>query len=248
MKMKCVLSVLFIMFFTMSLAGQTDYQNIKLKFVTPLDYQRWVLVDDFEFSKINNWDLNASSQKSSEQKSESTELKAYFKKTEPSLVFSSLKTGRFLMDNYKDNSSCLGVKVSFPELIRASVFLKAKQSYQMDGYCKKIALWVLGRGRNVDFELILKDYLGRNYPVFVSKLDFLGWKYCEVSIPSYIPQNYDLYPQRKVIELAGFQVTCIPSQFADEQHKTFYVYIDQVEALLDQYAKTYPGLEISDEW
>lgn len=228
------------------LAGQKETKAMKLRFKTSLDFQKWAVLDSFEFDKLNNWEL--SSAKTADEPAAGGGIKTYFKKIEPSLVFSQIKGGRFFFEEYAQNRSCLGVKVLFPELISASVFLIPKESYKVDGLCKKIGLWLLGRGKNVDFSIVVRDYMSRKYPLFVTKLDYLGWQYFEVTVPPHIPQNYDSFPQKELIEIAGFMATFHPGKFADELHRPVYIYMDQLEALLDQNVTAYPGMEIQDNW
>ncbi len=237
---------LFIIIMVLSFINVVDAQlarNIKLKFETPLDLQRWSIVDDF--NKCDNWELSSST--TSEITGQG--IPTYFRKVEPGVKFLSVSgEPRFFTDEYKNNPSCLGVKVVFPEMSKAIVTLKPKENYKIDGRCKKIALWLLGRGRDVDFGIIIRDYLGKNYYLDVTKLNFVGWKYFKIDVPLYIPQSFDIYPQRMTIEIVGFYVVNHPTQYADTLYQPFYLYIDQLEVLVDRFTQQYPGIEIEDNW
>jgi len=221
----------------------------KLKFITPYDLQRWTIIDDFNFDKIKNWTLTSSDTKKVEKLPVNVNIPVvYLKKISPGVKFSAVEGGRFLTEQYKNNPYCLGVKVVFPRMAATSVFLKPDKPYQLNGYCKKISLWLLGRGRDVDFELVIKDYLGRLYYLYVTKLNYLGWRYFEINIPAEVPQNFNEYPQRETISIEGFLITNHPKKYTGEVYKPFYLYIDELEVLLDRNYKIYPGLEIKDNW
>ncbi len=233
--------------FSISLYAQgEDAGEKKLKFVTPMDLVRWTVLDDY--SVLDKWDLSATPEKKEDMKLG----KAYYKKTEPGVIFQHVLGGRFankyMTDKYGKNPSCLGIKILFPEFSREHVFIGPKESWKIDGVCKQICVWLLGRGNNIDLEIMLRDYLGRTYFLPVAKLDFLGWKYFEINIPFYIPQNFNIYPQRETIEIVGFLAANNPEQYSGKIVKPVYIYFDQFEALIDRFADYYPGLEVSDDW
>ncbi len=236
---------IFLLMFSTSLYAQETGEK-KLKFVTPLDMVKWTVLDDF--STLDKWDLSAAPEKNEDMKSG----KAYYKKTEPGVVFQHVVgerfTDKYQKDKYGKNPSCLGVKILFPEFSKEHVFIGPKESWKIDGVCKLIWVWLLGRGNNVDLEIILRDYLGRTYFLPVANLDFLGWKYSKIKVPYYIPQSFNVHPQRKTIEILGFFAANNPAQYADRVHEPIYIYIDQFEVMVDRFADYYPGLEIQDEW
>lgn len=248
--MRKVLIIIFIIIFYGSLSAQSKVEEMKLKFITPFDFQRWTVIDDFNFNKINNWELSPET----ETKKINSLIPAetipvlFYKKVAPGVKFSAVQGKRFLTSQYKDNPYCLGVKIVFPEMFETTVFLKPKEDYQLNGVCRKISLWILGRGRNVDFQIVIKDYLNRPYFLNVGKLNYLGWKYWEIDIPIEIPQKFDIYPQRETIKIVGFLVTNHPTQYIEELYQPCYIYIDQLEVLLNNYMDIYPGLEIKDDW
>ncbi len=243
MKRLSIIIILYIFGIT-SLNAQLA-RTMKLKFITPLDFERWTIIDDFNFDKINNWDL---SEKTGTEPSKQG-VPVYFKKIEPGVKFLSIRGDeRFFTDEYKNNLACLGAKIIFPELHQVIVSLFPKESYKIDGHCKKLAMWLLGRGRNYDFGIIIKDYMNRYYYLDVAKLDFIGWRYFEIEIPPYIPQSFDIHPQRMTIAISGFYVINQPSRYADMLYRPFYLYIDQLEGLIDKFTRQYPGVEILDNW
>ena len=68
-------------------------------------------------------------------------------------------------------------------------------------------------------------------------------------MPLYVPQDYNVYPQRRTIEVLGFLAANRPEQYSDIKYKPTYIYFDQFEVKSDRFADYYPGLEIKDdEW
>ncbi len=220
----------------------------KLKFITPLDLQRWTIIDDFNFDKVKNWKLSTDTKKVEKLDLGNNIPVIYYKKMQPGVKFSSVEGGRFLSVKYENNPYCLGVKVIFPRMISASVFLQPNEPYKLTGVAKKISLWLLGRGRDVDVEIVLKDFLNRLYYLPVANMNYLGWKYFEIDVPQDIPQNANEYPQRQLLDIMGFLVTNHPKRFAEDIYQPFYLYIDELEVLLDENINNYPGLEIKDNW
>lgn len=229
-------------FLTCNLFAQKAYYD-SLRKQNAFDINFWNTLDDMNFGKINKWDLS----KKTVEEGKPGVMKL-FKKVEPGVPFRRVEGERFLYSEYDNNPACLGVKILFPEMISASVSLIPKETYKLDGYCKKIGFWILGRGRDVDLEIIIKDYLGKFYYLEAGKVDFLGWRYIEINIPPTIPQDFEAFPQKELLEFVGFVFTNNPKRYADELYQPFYVYIDQIEAYLDNYISVYPGIEIKDGW
>jgi len=222
----------------------------KGKFITPFDYRQWSTVDDFEFSEVNNWELNAD-----EAKDITTAPRygaAYYKKINKGVKYKLLKGGRFIKEKkYQKNDACLGVKVCFPEFVSENLNLFPKESYKLKGICSKLAFWVLGREHNVDFDLVLEDYSGTRYYLPITKLNYLGWRFFEIHIPSLIEEYYKFHPKEKILEnmkLVGFIVTNYPDPYSPELWAPTYLYIDQIEFFADMYVESYPGKEIKDDW
>ena len=223
-----------------SLYSQNTY-NVKLKFITSLDLNRWTILDDFDFTKGNKWEGSSTGNSTHEPM-------VTIKKMSLGAKFSATEGGRFLSEEYSKNSSCLGIKILYPEFYQASVFIRPNEGIVLNGKCKKIAVWLLGRGQNIDIEIVLLDYLGNNYYLPAGKIDHLGWKYFEVDIPVTVPQNFNSYPQQETLEFSGFIISNNPERYIDKIHKPIYIYIDHLESLMDRNRAKYPGVEITDDW
>jgi len=239
----------FLIIFSLSTGLNAQKQNVydmKLKFITAINLRYWTVVDDFDFQKSNNWEFNY--KQGAGDPEDTSGKKVFLRKVEPGAKFSEVEGGRFLSEKYNISTSCLGAKIVFPEHYQTTFLVRPKESMLVNGLCRKISLWVLGRGKNIDLEIAVSDYLGKGYFLYAGKLDFIGWKYLEVEIPASIPQNFGSFPQQELIKFEGFLVTNNPSRFADEIYKPYYFYVDHLEALMDQNVEKFPGVEITDNW
>ncbi len=252
MVLKIIITIInFLFIFGISLQAQYKEEVRKpVEFETFLKGGRWVVLDDFD--NTTHWDLTPPAELKQYENTSPEDVKTpkVLIKTIPTGVDFRIIGGRFL--RYIDNKGSLGFKIIFPVNQSVTVPLFTKQPYELEGYCKKLSFWLLGRGRPEIFGIILEDYKGRSYYIDVTKLDFLGWKKFEVNIPPTIPQTYQpypKYPRRKIITLKGFTVTHIADRTMDEFILVpLYIYIDHLEAFLDDAIETYPGIEIQDNW
>ncbi len=241
-----IFSFIFILLvFSVNLSAQ------KGKFITPYDYLKWDEVDNFDFDKVDNWNLNAAESKDIKEAPKNG--MAFYKKIDGGVVYKLMKSAErfYKEEKYKENAGCMGIKAYFMEFSSENVNLIPKENYKLSGVCSKVAFWLLGRNKNVDFELILQDYSGSRYFLPITKLNFLGWKYFEIHIPSLITQYYKFYPKEKHLEdmeLVGFIVTNHPDRYSEELYAPTYIYIDQLEFRADQFIADYPGKEIKDDW
>ncbi len=220
----------------------------KLRFITPYDLQRWTIIDDFNFNKVKNWKFSSDTKKIEALDMNNNIPVIYYKKMQPGVKFSSVEGARFLGKKYDENPYCLGVKIVFPRMISTSVFLQPIAPYTLNGVCNKMSIWLLGRGRDVNIEIVLKDYLNRLYYLHIANLNYLGWKYWEIDVPENIPQNANQFPQKETLKIMGFLVTNHPKRFSENIYQPFYLYMDEFEVLLDSNIDDYPGLEIKDNW
>lgn len=110
------------------------------------------------------------------------------------------------------------------EVIPTAAGTKDNSPIYFNGVVEKIGLWVWGGNFDYDLDLCLKDCNGNIHRLDVCKLNFIGWKYVEVSIPHFIPQVRKTVPALTPLQFVKFIVT---SEKA-ESNKGFFLYFDQI--------------------
>lgn len=153
--------------------------------------------------------------------------------------------------NLPDNK-VFGAKVSFYRRGYNSFEVRAVKPLPIEGITKTISVWVAGRSYPHVLKLILEDFLGERYELYVGKLNHAGWKLMSVSIP---PQNsvsqtgivqkdyhYGISMGLKVV---GFRIEC------DQIHTygNYYIYFDDLRAVTDLYEVDFRDADdIKDNW
>ncbi len=113
-----------------------------------------------------------------------------------------------------------------------------KPALPVEGIAKTVSLWVVGRNYNHTLKLLLEDYWGTQFELYVGKLNHSGWKLMTVAIP---PQNPDgkagiiqkdyHYSTRMGLKIVGFKVECDP----ENAYGSYYIYIDDLRVVSDLY-------------
>jgi len=142
--------------------------------------------------------------------------------------------GMDIPDNY-----VLGTRVDFLRRGYNSFFLRPMRPIPIEGITKTISVWVIGRNFNHDLVLLIQDYFGQNYEVYVGRLNFQGWKKMTVAIPPQvdgingIKQRSYHYNNQMGIKIAGFRIDCDPM----EAYGSYYIYFDDLRAVTDLFAE-----------
>jgi len=110
----------------------------------------------------------------------------------------------------------------------------------VEGICKIITVWVVGRNFNHTLKVMLEDYNGNQFELTMGQLNFQGWKKMEVPVP---PQNPDgkngiiqrnmHYGKKMGVKIVGFKVECDPM----DAYGTYYIYMDDLRAITDLFAE-----------
>jgi len=134
----------------------------------------------------------------------------------------------------------LGVRVDYLRRGYNSFFVRPMRPIPVEGITKTVSVWVAGRNFNHDLVLLIQDYFGRNYEIYMGKLNFQGWKKLTVAIP---PQSTDgvngvvqrsyHYNNQMGIKIMGFRIDCDPM----EAYGNYYVYFDDLRAVTDLFAE-----------
>ena len=130
-----------------------------------------------------------------------------------------------------------GVKADFFKRGKNSFTIMAGRPIAIEGIVKTFSVWVCGRNQDHDLYLILKDYFGSEFELYMGNLGFTGWKKLTCVIPpspdgeNGIVQRSAYYGDRPGIKVLGFRVNCNP----EKAKGTFYMYLDDLRAVTDLY-------------
>ncbi|MDR2898304.1 MAG: flagellar filament outer layer protein FlaA [Spirochaetaceae bacterium] len=149
------------------------------------------------------------------------------------------------------DSKVLGVKVDFLRRGYSSFTIMAAKPLPIEGVTKTVSFWVVGRNYNHNLTLLVRDYFGSQFEIYVGKLNFSGWKKMSVAIPPSpdgkhgIIQNEPHYGDRPGLKIIGMRIDCDP----EEAYGSYYVYLDDLRAVTDLYA--YENMDeddMADTW
>ncbi len=127
----------------------------------------------------------------------------------------------------------LGVKVQYYKRAMESIEIYPIRPIAIEGICKTISVWVVGRNNNNVLRLIVSDFSGKRIELTMGKLNFTGWKKMTVAIPPTVVQRNYHYNNRMGIKVEGFIIDCDPM----EAIGTYYVYFDDMRAVTDLFAE-----------
>ena len=134
----------------------------------------------------------------------------------------------------------LGTRVDFLRRGYNSFTIYPTRPLPIEGITKTVSLWVAGRNFNHDLVLLIQDFFGRNYELFMGKLNFMGWKKLTVTIPpqaedgfsGVVQRNYH-YNNQMGIKIMGFRIDCDPV----ETFGSYYIYLDDLRAFTDLFTE-----------
>jgi hypothetical protein len=146
----------------------------------------------------------------------------------------------------------LGTRVDFLRRGHSSFTLYPVRPIPIEGITKTISVWVAGRNFNHTLTLLIQDYFGRYYELYVGKLNFQGWKKLTIAVPpqaedgvnGIVQRNYH-YNNQMGIRITGFRVDCDPM----EAQGSYYIYFDDLRAVTDLFAENDRDPDdMSDAW
>jgi len=134
----------------------------------------------------------------------------------------------------------LGTRVDFLRRGYSTFTIYPARPIPIEGITKTISLWVAGRNFNHTLHMLVQDYFGRNFELYVGKLNFQGWKQMTVAIPpqaedgrnGIVQRNYH-YNNQMGIKIMGFRLNVDPW----EAYGSYYVYFDDLRAVTDLFAE-----------
>jgi hypothetical protein len=145
-----------------------------------------------------------------------------------------------------------GVKVDFFRRGYNSFTVTAVKPLPVEGIAKTVSVWVVGRNYNHTMKLILEDYWGKQFELYMGKLNHSGWKLMTVAIP---PQNPDgksgiiqkdyHYSTRMGLKIVGFRVECDP----EDAYGSYFIYFDDLRVVSDLYEMSARDVDdMYDNW
>lgn len=153
--------------------------------------------------------------------------------------------------NEDADTKVLGVKAEFFRRGINSFFITSQRPIPVEGVAKTISVWVCGRNQSHELYLLVEDYFGRSYELFMGSLAFSGWKKLTCVVPPSsdgehgIVQSSVYYGDRPGLRIIGFRVNCDPMH----SRGSYYMYLDDLRAVTDLYdLENHDEDDMSDNW
>jgi hypothetical protein len=139
----------------------------------------------------------------------------------------------------------LGVRVDFYRRGMNEFYIYPMRPLAIEGICKTLSVWVVGRNFNHTLKMIIEDYFGRHQEVTMGKMNFTGWKKMTVAVPPSIVQSDYHYTDRNGIKFLGFKVEC---DMLEAQGR-YYLYFDDFSAVTDLFLERARDVDdMADIW
>jgi hypothetical protein len=134
----------------------------------------------------------------------------------------------------------LGTRVDYLRRGYSSFIIYPARPIPIEGITKTISLWVAGRNFDHELHILIQDFFGKNYELYMGKLNFQGWKQLTVAVPPQSPdgksgiiqRNYH-YNNQMGLKVVGFRINVDPM----EAFGSYYVYLDDMRAVTDLFAE-----------
>ena len=153
--------------------------------------------------------------------------------------------------NEDTDTQVLGVKVEFFKRGVNSFYILSQRPIPVEGVTKTISLWVCGRNMDHDMYVLIEDYFGRSYELYMGSLGFTGWKKLTAVVPASpdgergIVQHSAYYGERPGVRITGFRIDCNPVL----ARGSYYMYIDDLRCVTDLYDLEHRDEDdMSDNW
>ena len=134
----------------------------------------------------------------------------------------------------------LGTRIDFIHRGFTNVIIYPVRPIPIEGITKTVSVWVVGRNFNHELVLLLEDFFGRPFELYMGKLNFQGWKKLTVAIPPQAEDGFNGIVQRNYhynnnlgLKITGFRLDINPW----EAYGSYYVYFDDLRAVTDLFAE-----------
>ncbi|MCL2374267.1 MAG: flagellar filament outer layer protein FlaA [Treponema sp.] len=150
------------------------------------------------------------------------------------------------------NDYVLGARVDFLRRGHTSFTLLPARPIPIEGITKTVSVWVVGRNTNHELVLLIEDFFGRPFELFMGRLNFQGWRRMTVAIPPQAEDGFRGIVQRNFhyahdmgIRIRGFRVDANPW----EAFGSYYIYFDDLRAVTDLFAEHHRDADdMADGW
>ena len=150
-----------------------------------------------------------------------------------------------------EDTQVLGVRVDFFRRGINAFTIKSGRPLPIEGIPTTISLWVCGRNQDHDMYVLVQDYFGNNYQLYLGNLGFSGWKKLTCVVPPSpdgehgIVQSSAYYGDKPGLKVIGFRVECNPMK----ARGSYYMYLDDLRAVTDLYdLENHDEDDMSDNW
>ena len=150
-----------------------------------------------------------------------------------------------------EDTQVLGVRVDFFRRGINAFTIKSGRPLPIEGTTKTISLWVCGRNQDHEMYVLVQDYFGNNYQLYLGNLGFSGWKKLTCVVPPSpdgehgIVQSSAYYGDKPGLKVIGFRVECNPVK----ARGSYYMYIDDLRAVTDLYdLENHDEDDMADNW
>lgn len=154
-------------------------------------------------------------------------------------------------DEEAEDSKVLGAKVEFFRRGVNSFYIKSTRPIPIEGVTKTVSVWVAGRNMAHEMFLLVQDYYGNNFELFLGNLGFSGWKKLTVAIPPTPDGEHGIIQQsaydgvRPGLRILGFRIDCNPMLARGQ----YYIYFDDLRAVTDLYdVENRDEDDMNDDW
>ena len=138
------------------------------------------------------------------------------------------------------DSHVLGARVDFIRRGHTSFTLTPIRPIPIEGITKSVSVWAAGRNYNHRLVLLLEDFFGRPFELYMGTLNFQGWRKLTVAVPPQGPDGRSGIVQRNFhynnhmgIKITGFRIDVNPW----EAQGSYYIYLDDLRAVTDLFAE-----------
>ena len=150
-----------------------------------------------------------------------------------------------------EDTQVLGIRVDFFRRGINAFTIKSGRPLPIEGTTKTISLWVCGRNQDHEMYVLVQDYFGNNYQLYLGNLGFSGWKKLTCVVPPSpdgehgIVQSSAYYGDKPGLKVIGFRVECNPVK----ARGSYYMYIDDLRAVTDLYdLENHDEDDMADNW